>query len=329
MNTDRHTPETGAAPHTTGATNTANTPETPSATDASSLPPAPRTTEILPYDMLEPKPSRPPQASQADTVPEKPTLAHARSGHGVKLEKLRAFYGNVEQVKGIDLDFHANEVTAIIGPSGCGKSTMVRCINRMHEEIAGARTEGRVLLDELDIYDPAVDVVAVRRAIGMVFQKPNPFPTMSVFDNVAAGLRLSSRKPADLRHKVESALRGAGLWEEVKDRLGEAGAGLSGGQQQRLCIARSMAVEPEVILMDEPCSALDPIATLKIEELIDELKVRVTIVIVTHNMQQAARVADRTAFMLGGELVEVGPTQQIFTNPSDPRTEEYVTGKFG
>jgi phosphate transport system ATP-binding protein len=247
----------------------------------------------------------------------------------VKLEKLRAYYGDAEQVKGIDLDFHSGEVTAIIGPSGCGKSTMVRCINRMHEEIPGARAEGKVLLDELDVYDPAVDVVAVRRAIGMVFQKPNPFPTMSVFDNVAAGLKLTARKAGDLSHKVESALRGAGLWEEVKDRLGEAGAGLSGGQQQRLCIARSLAVEPEVILMDEPCSALDPIATLKIEELIDQLKRRVTIVIVTHNMQQAARVADRTAFMLGGELVEVGPTQKIFTNPDDSRTEEYVTGKFG
>ena len=247
----------------------------------------------------------------------------------MQLEELRAFYGEVEQVKGIDLEFRASEVTAIIGPSGCGKSTMVRCINRMHEEIPGARAEGKVLLDDLDIYDPSVDVVAVRRAIGMVFQKPNPFPTMSVFDNVAAGLRLSSRGRGDLQHKVESALRGAGLWEEVKDRLSEPGAGLSGGQQQRLCIARSLAVEPEVILMDEPCSALDPIATLKIEELIDQLKPRVTIVIVTHNMQQAARVADRTAFMLGGELVEVGPTEEIFTNPEDSRTEEYVTGKFG
>jgi phosphate transport system ATP-binding protein len=206
---------------------------------------------------------------------------------------------------------------------------MVRCINRMHEEIPGARAEGKVLLDDLDIYDPSIDVVAVRRAIGMVFQKPNPFPTMSVFDNVAAGLRLSSGKTGDLRHRVESALRGAGLWEEVKDRLTEPGAGLSGGQQQRLCIARSLAVEPEVILMDEPCSALDPIATLKIEELIDQLKRRVTIVIVTHNMQQAARVADRTAFMLGGELVEVDATEKIFTNPEDSRTEEYVTGKFG
>jgi phosphate transport system ATP-binding protein len=199
----------------------------------------------------------------------------------------------------------------------------------MHEEIPGARAEGRVLLEGEDVYDPRVDVVAVRRAIGMVFQKPNPFPTMSIFDNVAAGLRLSSGRRRDLREKVEAALRSAGLWDEVADRLGEPGASLSGGQQQRLCIARSLAVDPEVILMDEPCSALDPIATLKIEELIDELKQRVTIVIVTHNMQQAARVADRTAFMLEGRLVEVGPTQEIFTTPSDPRTEEYVTGKFG
>src|SRR5205085_1497505 len=191
-----------------------------------------------------------------------------------------------------------------------------------------------VMLDELDIYDSSVDVVAVRRAIGMVFQKPNPFPTMSVFGNVASGLRLGARarggrSKAQLSAKVEAALRAAGLWEEVHERLDEPGSGLSGGQQQRLCIARSLAVEPEVILMDEPCSALDPIATLRIEELIDELKQRVTIVIVTHNMQQAARVADRTAFMLSGELIEVGPTQEIFTTPSDRRTEEYVTGKFG
>jgi len=258
-----------------------------------------------------------------------PPPAPAKPGLGVRLQGLRAFYGDAEQVKGIDLEFKANEVTAIIGPSGCGKSTMVRCINRMHEEIPGARAQGSVLLDELDVYDPSVDVVAVRRAIGMVFQKPNPFPTMSVFDNVAAGLRLTSRRRGDLGAKVEAALRDAGLWEEVSDRLQQPGAGLSGGQQQRLCIARSLAVDPEVILMDEPCSALDPIATLKIEELIDQLKTRVTIVIVTHNMQQAARVADRTAFMLDGQLVEVGATDEIFTNPHDPRTEEYVTGKFG
>jgi phosphate transport system ATP-binding protein len=247
----------------------------------------------------------------------------------VQLEGLRAYYGESMQLKGIDLDFRANEVTAIIGPSGCGKSTLIRCINRMHEEIPGARAEGRVLLEGADVYDPSVDVVAVRRAIGMVFQKPNPFPTMSVFDNVAAGLRLTGGRRENLNQKVEEALRGAGLWDEVSDRLGEPGVGLSGGQQQRLCIARSLAVNPEVILMDEPCSALDPIATLKIEELIAELKRRVTIVIVTHNMQQAARVADRTAFMLSGELVEVAPTETIFTTPSDSRTEEYVTGKFG
>jgi phosphate transport system ATP-binding protein len=251
------------------------------------------------------------------------------AGLSVRLEQLRAFYGSAEQLKGIDLEFRANEVTAIIGPSGCGKSTMIRCINRMHEEIPGAHAEGRVLLEDLDVYDPSVDVVAVRRAIGMVFQKPNPFPTMSIFDNVAAGLRLTSRRGGDLRAKVEAALRSAGLWQEVAERLDEPGAGLSGGQQQRLCIARSLAVDPEVILMDEPCSALDPIATLKIEELIAELKTRVTIVIVTHNMQQAARVADRTAFMLDGGLVEVGPTQEIFTKPKDARTEDYVTGKFG
>jgi phosphate transport system ATP-binding protein len=298
--------------------------------------------DMEPDELLEPgaapSPTPPPAKPQAGPPQGDPATGtaavDAKPGLSVRLEKLRAFYGNAEPVKGIDLDFRANEVTAIIGPSGCGKSTMVRCINRMHEEIPGARAEGRVLLDDLDVYDSSVDVVAVRRAIGMVFQKPNPFPTMSVFDNVAAGLRLSSRRRGEraktaLRAKVETALRSAGLWDEVSERLAEPGAGLSGGQQQRLCIARSLAVDPEVILMDEPCSALDPIATLKIEELIDQLKARVTIVIVTHNMQQAARVADRTAFMLGGELVEVGPTQEIFTNPTDPRTEDYVTGKFG
>jgi phosphate transport system ATP-binding protein len=291
-----------------------------------------KTADVEPDDLLESGQARAPEPRPAmppATAPAASTATAAKQGLSVRLEGLRAFYGDSEQVKGVDLDFHANEVTAIIGPSGCGKSTMVRCINRMHEEIPGARAEGRVLLDELDVYDSSVDVVAVRRAIGMVFQKPNPFPTMSIFDNVAAGLRLSSRGRGDLHGKVETALRGAGLWEEVSERLSEPGAGLSGGQQQRLCIARSLAVSPEVILMDEPCSALDPIATLKIEELIAELKQRVTIVIVTHNMQQAARVADRTAFMLSGKLVEVGPTQEIFTTPSDPRTEEYVTGKFG
>jgi phosphate transport system ATP-binding protein len=246
----------------------------------------------------------------------------------VKLEGLHAYYGDQHAVKGVDLVYAANQVTAMIGPSGCGKSTVVRCINRMHEEIPGARAEGKVLIDDADVYASEVDVVSVRRVIGMVFQKPNPFPTMSVFDNVAAGLRLSGRK-GDVKERVEQSLRGAGLWEEVKDRLGQPGIGLSGGQQQRLCIARTIAVEPEVILMDEPASALDPISTLKIEELVLELKQRFTIVIVTHNMQQAARVADKTAFMLAGELVEFTDTDKLFTNPDDSRTEDYVTGKFG
>jgi phosphate transport system ATP-binding protein len=247
----------------------------------------------------------------------------------VHLRGLRAFYGEQERLKGIDLDFDANRVTAIIGPSGCGKSTMIRCINRLHEEIPGARSEGRVLLDEVNLYGPGVDVIAVRRAVGMVFQRPNPFPTMSIFDNVAAGPRLTGTSRGELHGTVQRALKGAGLWHEVSERLSEPATGLSGGQQQRLCIARSLAVDPAVLLMDEPCSALDPTATLRIEELIEELKSRVTIVIVTHNLQQAGRVADRTAFMLDGRLVEVGPTLEIFTTPKDPRTEEYVTGKFG
>jgi phosphate transport system ATP-binding protein len=257
------------------------------------------------------------------------SAAAATTSRRVSLRGLNAYYGAAHAVRGIDLEFAPNEVTAIIGPSGCGKSTMVRCINRMHEEVPGARASGSVMLDEEDVYGSDVDVVAVRRTVGMVFQKPNPFPTMSVFDNVAAGLRLTGARGGKLRDRVEATLRGAGLWEEVKDRLGEPGVGLSGGQQQRLCIARTLAVEPEVILMDEPCSALDPIATLKIEELIEELKTRYTIVIVTHNMQQAGRVADKTAFMLAGELVEFDDTNTIFTNPTDNRTEEYVTGKFG
>jgi phosphate transport system ATP-binding protein len=273
--------------------------------------------------------SAPDQSEQADTAPDLSALGERRKGHGIKVRDLHAYYGSVHAVKGIDIDFPANEVTAIIGPSGCGKSTMVRCINRMHEEIPGARSEGSVTLDEIDVYGDGVDVTAVRRMIGMVFQKPNPFPTMSIFDNVAAGLRLTGAKSDNLRERVHRALRAVGLWGEVKNRLNAPGIGLSGGQQQRLCIARAVAVEPEVILMDEPASALDPIATLKVEELIDELKNRYTIVIVTHNMQQAARVAKSTVFMLDGIVVEHAETTKLFTNPSDERTERYVTGKFG
>jgi phosphate transport system ATP-binding protein len=258
-----------------------------------------------------------------------PAPAGPTTGHGMTVRDLHAHYGDNHALKGITIDYAPNEVTAMIGPSGCGKSTVLRCLNRMHEEIPGARAEGTVKLDDLDIYAPAVDVVAVRRAIGMVFQKPNPFPTMSIYDNVAAGLKLSGTKGVDLDERVETSLRSAGLWDEVKDRLTKPGMGLSGGQQQRLCIARTIAVEPSIVLMDEPCSALDPIATLRIEELIAELKERYTIVIVTHNMQQAARVADTTAFFLLGELIEHAPTEHVFQTPSDERTEQYVTGKFG
>ncbi|HEY1594577.1 MAG TPA: phosphate ABC transporter ATP-binding protein PstB [Thermoleophilaceae bacterium] len=251
------------------------------------------------------------------------------AGRRVSIKGLSAWYGDQYAVKELDLEFEPNKVTAIIGPSGCGKSTMVRCINRMHEEIPGTRVEGEVLLDDQDLYANEVDVTSVRRAVGMVFQKPNPFPTMSVYDNVASGPKLSGTKGKHLKERVEQSLRSAALWDEVKDRLDRPGIGLSGGQQQRLCIARTLAVEPEVVLMDEPCSALDPVATLRIEELIEELKTRYTIVIVTHNMQQAGRVADSTAFMLTGELVEVGPTETIFTKPTDDRTEQYVSGRFG
>jgi phosphate transport system ATP-binding protein len=269
------------------------------------------------------------EQSEQETAPDLSALGERRKGHGIKVRDLHAYYGSIHAIRGIDIDFPANEVTAIIGPSGCGKSTMVRCINRMHEEIPGARSEGSVTLDGQDVYGAGVDVTAVRRMIGMVFQKPNPFPTMSIFDNVAAGLRLTGTKHDNLRERVHRALRAVGLWGEVKNRLNAPGIGLSGGQQQRLCIARAVAVEPEVILMDEPASALDPIATLKVEELIDELKNRYTIVIVTHNMQQAARVAKSTVFMLDGEVVEHAETTKLFTNPSEERTERYVTGKFG
>ncbi len=249
---------------------------------------------------------------------------------GIRVKQLNAWFGANHIIRDIDLSIAPVSVTAIIGPSGCGKSTFVRCLNRMHEVVPGARVSGTVLLDSEDLYAPEADPVQIRRRVGMVFQKPNPFPTMSVYENVAAGLRLAGvRDRAALSETVERALRQAALWDEVKDQLGKSGMSLSGGQQQRLCIARALAVEPEVLLMDEPCSALDPIATAKIEELILELRKALTIVIVTHNMQQAARVSEMTGFFLLGELVEVGVTRELFTSPRDKRTEDYITGRFG
>jgi phosphate transport system ATP-binding protein len=249
---------------------------------------------------------------------------------------VNAYYGDHLAIEGVNLAIEPNDVTALIGPSGCGKSTFLRCLNRMHEAIPKARVEGKILLESEDIYARNVDVASLRRAIGMVFQRPNPFPTMSVQANVVAGRRLTGRlKKSETTEIVEKSLRAAGLWDEVKDRLHKPGAGLSGGQQQRLCIARTIAVQPDVVLMDEPCSALDPISTLVIEDLIGELKKDYTIVIVTHNMQQAARISTTTAFFnlesagAPGRLVESGPTTKIFTSPDDPRTEDYITGHFG
>lgn len=249
---------------------------------------------------------------------------------GIETQDLCAWFDRHQVLQGISLQIAPRRVTAIIGPSGCGKSTFLRCLNRMHELVPGARSSGRVLVDGQDAYAPGVDPVLIRRRVGMVFQKPNPFPTMSIYDNAAAGLRLAGeRDRRRLDEAVEQSLRAAALWDEVKDHLGRAGTSLSGGQQQRLCIARALAVSPEVLLMDEPCSALDPAATLRIEELARELSRQVTIVIVTHNMQQAARVSDFTGFFLNGELVEFGETGQIFTRPRDRRTEDYITGRFG
>jgi phosphate transport system ATP-binding protein len=248
----------------------------------------------------------------------------------ISVAGLRASFGAVPVLRGIDLELPARRVTAIIGPSGCGKSTFIRCLNRMHELVPGAQVQGRVHLDGRDIYARGVDPVSLRQRVGMVFQKPNPFPSMSIADNVLAGLRLTGtydrRRAGEI---VERALVQAALWDEVKDRLAQNGAGLSGGQQQRLCIARALAVGPEVLLMDEPCSALDPIATARIEDLLHALKQDLTIVIVTHNMQQAARASDVTAFFLAGELVEAAETGALFTAPRDKRTEDYITGKFG
>jgi len=248
----------------------------------------------------------------------------------LQVEALSAYYGNTLAVNKISLSIKTNRVTAIIGPSGCGKSTFIRCLNRMHEVTPGARVEGQVLLDGQDLYGPGIDPVDVRRRVGMVFQKPNVFPSMSIHDNVAAGYKLNGVRDRRLiAEKVEKSLKNAALWEEVKDDLQKPGTSLSGGQQQRLCIARALAVDPEVLLMDEPCSALDPIATAKIEELIHELKDTVTIMIVTHNMQQAARASDYTAFFYVGELIEFGETGILFTTPRVRQTEDYITGRFG
>jgi len=248
----------------------------------------------------------------------------------VSIKNLDAWFGTKQVLKNINLNIHTNAATAIIGPSGCGKTTLIRCLNRMHEMTPGAAAKGQVMVDKVDIYNKAVDPVIIKRRIGMVFQKPNPFPTMSIYDNVAAGLRLNGvRDKRLISDIVKESLEGAALWDEVKNELDKPGIGLSGGQQQRLCIARALAMQPEVLLMDEPTSALDPIASSKIEELVHILKKELTIITVTHNMLQAARVSDFTAFMYLGELIEYGPTKQIFENPQKELTERYISGKFG
>jgi phosphate transport system ATP-binding protein len=248
----------------------------------------------------------------------------------VSIKKLEAWFGTKQALKDVSLDVKENTITAIIGPSGCGKTTLIRCLNRMHEMTPSSRSRGQVIIDGIDIYDRNIDPVIIKRRIGMVFQKPNPFPTMSIYDNVAAGLKLNGVKDRQLIDEiVKESLQGAGIWEEVKNELDKPGMGLSGGQQQRLCIARALAMQPEVLLMDEPTSALDPMASTKIEELVHDLKQELTIIIVTHNMQQAARVSDYTAFMYLGALVEYGPTKKIFENPEKELTERYISGKFG
>jgi phosphate transport system ATP-binding protein len=254
----------------------------------------------------------------------------------IEASNVSSYYGSFKAIDGVSMTVEPKTITALIGPSGCGKSTFLRSINRMHEVLPNARIEGRLTIDDQNIYDADVDVTAVRRMIGMVFQRPNPFPTMSIYENVVAGLKLNGvKKKSALDEAAEQSLRSANLWEEVKDRLARPGAGLSGGQQQRLCIARTIAVEPQVVLMDEPCSALDPISTLAIEDLMFKLKDRFTIIIVTHNMQQAARVSDKTGFFSidktgdPGRLIEYDDTQKIFSNPTEKKTEDYITGRFG
>jgi phosphate transport system ATP-binding protein len=268
--------------------------------------------------------------SDIENIDVRPPTADLQHRYKVSIRNLNAWFGAKQALKNINLDIKKNTATAIIGPSGCGKTTLIRCLNRMHEMTPGATAKGSVILDNIDIYDKKVDPVVIKRRIGMVFQKPNPFPTMSIYDNVAAGLKLNGIKDKSLiADIVQESLKGAALWEEVKNELGKPGLSLSGGQQQRLCIARALAMHPEVILMDEPTSALDPIASSKIEELIHNLKKDLTIISVTHNMQQAARVSDLTAFMYLGELVEYGATKQIFENPQKDLTERYISGKFG
>jgi phosphate transport system ATP-binding protein len=268
--------------------------------------------------------------AQQPPVGSQPGAATVPSTSKIKVDQLNFFYGKSQALFDINIEIKERVVTAFIGPSGCGKSTFLRTLNRMNDVIPGTRVEGKILIDDIDIYGPQTDVVDLRRTVGMVFQKSNPFPK-SVFDNIAYGLKINrmTSSKSELQGRVEQALKDAAIWNEVKDRLQESALGLSGGQQQRLCIARALAIEPSIILMDEPASALDPMATTKIEELIVELKKQYTIVIVTHNMQQAARVSDTTAFFLMGKLIEVNPTGKMFTNPDSKTTEDYITGRFG
>ena len=268
--------------------------------------------------------------SASEIISETKKVQESTEKYKVRIEKVNGWYGAKRAIKDVNLNVKDKAVTAFIGPSGCGKTTLLRCLNRMHEMTPGAHADGRVVVDGIDIYDKSIDPVVIRRRIGMVFQKPNPFPTMSIFDNVAAGLRLNGMKNKTIiREIVEESLKNAALWEEVKNELEKPGMSLSGGQQQRLCIARALAMQPEVLLMDEPTSSLDPIGSSKIEELVRNLKDSVTIIIVTHNMQQAARVSDFTAFMYLGDLIEYGATNQIFMNPEKELTERYISGKFG
>jgi phosphate transport system ATP-binding protein len=287
---------------------------------------------LIPFNKVEEALESAPKVSEVNepVAVEHPTATKESFGGKLSIRNLEAWFGTKRALKGINLDIKENSITQFIGPSGCGKTTLIRCLNRMHEMTPGASAKGQVILDGLDMYDARVDPVTIKRRIGMVFQKPNPFPTMSIYDNVAAGLKLNGIKDKKLIDDiVRESLEGAALWEEVNNELNKPGMGLSGGQQQRLCIARALAMQPEILLMDEPTSALDPIASSKIEELVHSMKRDLTVVIVTHNMQQAARVSDYTAFMFLGEMIEYGDTKQIFENPRMELTERYISGKFG